>query len=59
MSNELRKLMDHSAKDSSEVQDLKRLWWSLHNTLRVWDFLMLQTAMDEIETLVRSLTIAS
>lgn len=59
MSAEQRKLMDHNALDSSEVTELKRLWWNLHNTLRVWDFLMLQPAMDDIEILVRTLTIAS
>lgn len=56
MTVESRKLMAHSALDTSEVTELKRLWWSLHNTLRVWDFLELSHAMSEVETLIRSLT---
>ena len=59
MPRELRTLMDHNALDSREVQELKRLWWALHNTLRVWDFLDLTPAMHEVETLVRNLSSAS
>ena len=53
-----RDKMQQSKLESPEVQELKRLWWLLYNTLRVYDFLdeTLIPAMDDIEILIQNLT---
>ena len=55
MSDAIRKLMTHSALDSHEMQELKRLWWSLENTRRVFPMF---TEFEEAQTIVESLVYA-
>jgi hypothetical protein len=49
------KLMTHSALDSFEVQELKRVWWSLRNITRTFDWLETEPIMRDIETMVSAL----
>lgn len=55
-----RKSMAHSALDSAEVQELKRLWWSLQNTLRVYPFLddeeNVTVLLSDLESMIETLS---
>jgi len=56
ISDQSRKLMAHSALDSSDVQATKRLWWNLLDHGRVYDFLdddgNISRLMKDLEALV-------
>lgn len=59
ISDQSRKLMAHSALDSFDVQESKRLWWSLFNHGRTYDFLdddgNISRLMRDLEAIVTAI----